>query len=184
MSQLAIYLRHSRQILAAWDAYYDKHSGPEAFQPYDENAYGRRPQQRDSDTLSAFGRVYHHADELVHVAQQQLAQLPVSGRTRRYAWQVRELHEATQLLYAVHDDWLAVRRALPETARPGTKAFEEPLAECYAEAWSYLDQWATHGQALFAVNALTQHQSQVSSPLSAAALPVPKAAAASSSARR
>ncbi|MEV7236839.1 hypothetical protein AB0N06_23585 [Streptomyces sp. NPDC051020] len=73
LSQLAICLRHSRQILAAWDAYSDQHSDPETFQPYDD-AYGLRQQQRDADTLSAFGRVYYYADELVHVAEQQPAQ--------------------------------------------------------------------------------------------------------------
>ncbi|MFF4361552.1 hypothetical protein [Streptomyces sp. NPDC001604] len=179
LSQLALYLRHSRQILAAWDAYSDKHSDPETFQPHDEDTYGLRQQQRDCDTLSAFGRVYYHADELVHVAEQQLAQLPVTALTRRYAWQVRELHEATQRLYAVHAEWRAVRAALPESAKPGTTAYEEPLAESYAEAWSYLDQWAIHGQALFAVNALAQRQSTASASALSATAPVPNAAASS-----
>ncbi|MEU9369534.1 hypothetical protein AB0D71_33640 [Streptomyces avermitilis] len=161
LSQLAIYLRESRQILAAWDTYSDQHSDPDTHQPYDEDAYGLRQQQRDSDTLGAFGRVYYHADELVHVAEQQLAQL-----------------------HAVHDDWLAVRRALPAHARPGTEAFEEPLAESYAEAWHYLDQWAIHGQAPFAINALAQKQSKASAPALVTTTPVPKAAAASSAARR
>lgn len=122
LRQLAIYLRHSRQILAAWDLYSDRYSDPETFQPHDEDAYGRRQQKRDADTLSAFGRVYHHADELVDVAERQLAELSPSDRTRRYAWQVRELRDATQRLYAVYDDWRAVRAALPESARPGTTA--------------------------------------------------------------
>ncbi|WP_326731797.1 hypothetical protein [Streptomyces phaeochromogenes] len=82
LSQLAIYLRHSRQILAAWDLYSNQHSHPGTFQPYDDDAYGLRQQKRDADTLSAFGRVYHHADELVHVAEQQLA--PAAG-LRPYA---------------------------------------------------------------------------------------------------
>ncbi|WP_371665731.1 hypothetical protein OG306_29380 [Streptomyces sp. NBC_01241] len=177
LSQLALYLRHSRQILTAWDHYSARHSDPETFQPHDEDAYGLRQQQRDAHTLAAFGRVYYHADELVHVAEQQLAQLSVSDRTRRFAWQVRELHEATECLYAVHDDWLTVRAALPESARPGTAAYEEPLAESYAEAWHYLDQWAIHGQALFAVNALAERQSKTGAPTAGAAPPAPAAAA-------
>ncbi|ELS55904.1 hypothetical protein [Streptomyces viridochromogenes] len=184
LSQLAIYLRHSRQILAAWDLYSDRHSDPETFQPHDEDAYGRRQQKRDADTLSAFGRVYYHADELVDVAERQLADLAPSDRTRRYAWQVRELRDATQRLCAVHDDWRAVRAALPESARPGTKAYEDPLAESYAEAWSYLDQWAIHGQALFAVNALAQWQSNASALALPATVPAHKAAATSSRVRR
>ncbi|MFJ9058446.1 hypothetical protein [Streptomyces sp. NPDC102409] len=121
--------------------------------------------------------MYYHADELVHVADQQLALLAPSDRTRRYAWQVRELHDATQHLYAVHDDWRALRDALPESARPGTTAYEEPLAESYAEAWHYLDQWAIHGQALFAVNALAERQSRAGAPTAVAAPPAPAAAA-------
>lgn len=184
LSQLALYLRQSRQILAAWDLYSDRHSDPETFQPHDEDAYGRRQQKRDADTLSAFGRVYYHADELVYVAERQLADLAPSVRTRRYAWQVRELRDATQRLYAVYDDWLAVRAALPESARPGTKAYEDPLTESYAEAWSYLDQWAIHGQALFAVNALAQWQSNASALALPATVPAHKAAATSSRVRR
>ncbi|WP_258564456.1 hypothetical protein [Streptomyces himalayensis] len=178
LSQLALYLRHSRQILAAWDHYSARHSDPEDFQPYDEDAYGLRQQQRDADTLSAFGRVYHHADELVHVAEQQLAQLTPSDRTRRYAWQVHELREATRRLHAVQDDWRTVRDALPASARPGTKEYDEPLAESHAEAWSYLDQWAIHGQALFAVNALAERQARAATPTAVVAPPAPTAAAA------
>jgi len=177
LSQLAIYLRHTVQILAAWDHYSDRHSDPETFQPHDEDAYGRRQQKRDADTLSAFGRVYYHADELVDVAERQLAQLSPTHRNRRYAWQVRELREAIRHLYAVQDDWLAVRATLPASARPGTVAYEEPLAESYAEAWSYLDQWAIHGQALFAVNALAQSRSAASAPTRSTASPVHPAAA-------
>ncbi|MDQ0810310.1 hypothetical protein QFZ63_002024 [Streptomyces sp. B3I7] len=78
-----------------------------------------------------------------------------------------------------------MRRALPARARPGTEAFEELLTESYAEAWHYLDQWAIHGQALFAINALVQKQSKASAPtLVTATPPMPKAAAASSAARR
>ncbi|MEU9069017.1 hypothetical protein AB0D60_19285 [Streptomyces sp. NPDC048306] len=184
LNQLAFYLRHSRQILTAWDHYSARHCDPDTFQPHDEDAYGLRQQQRDADTLSAFGRVYYHADDLVDVAEQQLAGLAPSQRTRRYAWQVRELRDATQCLYAVYDDWLAVRAALPESARPGTKAYEEALAESYAEAWSYLDQWAIHGQALFAVNALAQKQSTASAPALPAPLPMHRVAAAPSRVRR
>ncbi|MFD9069081.1 hypothetical protein [Streptomyces lasiicapitis] len=178
LSQLALYLRHSRQILAAWDAYSDQHSDPETFQPHDEDAYGLRQQKRDADTLAAFGRVYYHAVQLVHVAEKQLAQLQPSERTRRYGWQVRELRKATERLYAVHDDWHAVYRALPESTGPGTKAYEEPLAESYAEAWSHLDQWAIHGQALFAVNALAERQLRANAPTGVVAAPAPTASAA------
>ncbi|WP_420036014.1 hypothetical protein ACN2WE_30760 [Streptomyces sp. cg28] len=184
LNQLAHYLRRSRQILVAWDHYSQRHSDPETFQPHDDDAYGLRQQKRDADTLSAFGRVYHHADELVHVAERQLAQLAPTERTRRYAWQARELRDATQGLYAVRNDWLAVEAALPESAQPGTAAYEEPLAESYAEVWFYLDQWAVHGQVLFAVHALAQRNSTAQAPALAAAGPVHQAGGTLSKARR
>ncbi|MFE0138217.1 hypothetical protein ACFWY6_42740 [Streptomyces sp. NPDC059037] len=43
-------------------------------------------------------------------------------------------------------------------ARPGMKVYDEPLAESHAEAWYHLDQWAIHGEVLFAVNALAERQ--------------------------
>lgn len=183
LGQLATYLRQSRQILAAWDAYSDQHSDPETFQPLDDIAYGLRQRQRDSDTLAAFGTVYYHADELVEYADQQLAQLPASARTRHYAGQIRELRTSTQRLYAVQDDWIALRRTLPESAVPGTAAFDEPLAESYAEAWHYLDQWAIHGQALIDINAQARKQ-QRSAPVPGKAPAVTEAAPKPSAARR
>ncbi|MFC8125526.1 hypothetical protein [Streptomyces sp. NPDC057302] len=47
---------------------------------------------------------------------------------------------------------------------PGTKAYDEPLAESHAEAWNYLDQWAIHGETLFASNALAERQVQQAPP--------------------
>ncbi|WP_405928120.1 hypothetical protein OG554_05375 [Streptomyces griseus] len=176
LDQLAFYLRHSRRILAAWDRYSARHSDPETLQPYDEDAYGLRQRHRDADTLAAFGRVYYHADELVFVAERQLALLTPSDRTRRYAWQVQELNDATQHLYAVYAGWLSVRDALPESVRPGTAAYEEPLAESLAEAWAYLDQWTLHGQAIFDVNALAEGQSLARGPAPIAAPLAPTAA--------
>ncbi|MFD7013905.1 hypothetical protein [Streptomyces sp. NPDC059928] len=177
LSQLALYLRDSRLILTTWDAYSARHSDPVTNEPYDEDAYGRRQRERDADTLAAFGRVYYHAHELVEVAEQQLAQVPVSDRTRHYTGQVRELQQATEGLYAVHADWRAVREALPTMAKPGTAAYEDPLAESHAEAWHYLDQWTAHGQALFAVNALAQRQSLAGAPVAGIVAPAPASAA-------
>ena len=51
-----------------------------------------------------------------------------------------------------------MRDKLPESARPGTKAYDEPVADSHAEAWHYLDQWANHGEVLFGVNALAESQ--------------------------
>ncbi|MEU4174732.1 hypothetical protein [Streptomyces sp. NPDC026589] len=152
LRQLAHYLRHSRQVLAAWDAYSGRHSDPVTGQPHDEESYGRRQQKRDSDTLSAFSSVYYHADELVHAAERQLAQLSRSDRTRRYSWQVSELADAAERLHAV---LVGLNQGRPG---PGGAGYEEALAESYADAWPYLNQWTSHGQTLFAINALAERQ--------------------------
>lgn len=47
---------------------------------------------------------------------------------------------------------------------PGTKAYDEPLAERRIEAWHYLGQWAIHGEVLFAINALAERQAQQAAP--------------------
>ncbi|RST19536.1 hypothetical protein EF908_31900 [Streptomyces sp. WAC04770] len=171
LRHLAIYLRHSRQILAVWDLYSSRHSAPVSGQPHDEDSYGRRQQKRDRDTLSAFSRIYYHADELVDAADQQLAQLTEADRAHRYAWRVRELDDAAERLHAV--------RVVPnqDRATPGTKAYEEALAESYADAWPYLNQWTSHGQALFAINALAE-RSTATSPTTVIAQPAPTTAAA------
>ncbi|MFE5647550.1 hypothetical protein ACFQ8Q_00305 [Streptomyces cyaneofuscatus] len=171
LRQLALYLRHSRQILAAWNLYSSRHSDPVTGRPHDEDTYGRRQQKRDSDTLSAFSRIYYHADELVHAADQQLAQLSGSDRTRHYSWQVRELDDAAGRLHAV---LVALNQDRPG---PGTKEYEEALAEGYADAWPYLHQWTSHGQALFAINALAE-RSTAASPTTVVAQPAPTTATA------
>ncbi|MEU7320908.1 hypothetical protein AB0465_14110 [Streptomyces griseoviridis] len=47
---------------------------------------------------------------------------------------------------------------------PGTKAYDEPLAESHAEAWHYLGQWLVHGEIPFAINALAERQARRAAP--------------------
>lgn len=184
LRQLDTYLRDSRQILAAWDAYADEHCDPVTFEPFDEAAYGARQRQRDTDTLNAFGRVYFHADVLVDTAEHQLARLPASA-ARDYAWRLGELRTGTQGLYELHRQWLDLRRNLPKDAVPGTGAYDEPLAESRADAWPHLDQWGIHGQALIDINTQAQQQQpQRSSGMPVEKPPVPDNAPKSPRARQ
>jgi len=48
---------------------------------------------------------------------------------------------------------------------PGTKAYDGPLAESHAEACHYLDQWAIHGEVLFAITARAERQAQQAAPV-------------------
>ncbi|MEW1794627.1 hypothetical protein [Streptomyces niveus] len=183
MRQLTTYLRESKQILAAWDAYADEHVDPKTFEPFDEAAYGARQRQRDTDTLTAFGRVYFHADVLVDIAEHQLARLPATA-TRDFAWRLGELRTSTQRLYALHRQWLDLRATLPRDAVPGTGAYDEPLAESRADAWHHLDQWGIHGQALIDINTQAQSRQQRSPQAPAQAPPRPDAAPSTPPARR
>ncbi|MFF5090356.1 hypothetical protein [Streptomyces niveus] len=183
LRQLATYLRESRQILDAWDAYADEHCDSETFEPFDEAAYGARQRQRDTDTLNAFGRVYFHADVLVDIAEHQLARLPASA-TSDSAWRLGELRTSTQKLYTLHRQWLDLRANLPTDAVPSTRAYNEPLAENRAEAWHHLDQWGIHGQALIDINTQAQNQQHRSPVAPVKAPPPPDAAPTTPPARR
>ncbi|MFE7116515.1 hypothetical protein ACFU99_13990 [Streptomyces sp. NPDC057654] len=86
----------------------------------------------------------------------------------RWAYQLGVLHTALDQLDALHQQWLHTRDGLPADARCGTPAFDDALAEHHAEAWSYLDDWATHGPALGEINAAARH---APSPLAPAPVP-------------
>ncbi|AQU64903.1 hypothetical protein [Streptomyces niveus] len=184
LRQLGTYLRESKQILDAWDAYSDEHCDPETFEPFDEAAYGIRQRRRDTDTLNAFGRVYFHADVLVDTAEHQLARLPASSAARARAWQIVELRTSTQKLYELHRQWLDLRGNLPTDAVPGTAAYDEPLAESRADAWHHLDQWGIHGQALIDINTQAQKQARRPSDTLVKTPPAPEAAPKSPGSRR
>jgi hypothetical protein len=182
LSQLDVFLRQSRHIQDAWDSYTDAHARGDG-RPYDDRAYGRRQSQRDCDTLRAFATVYYHADELVHLADQQLAQLP-SDLAQPYTQRLAELRSSTERLYAVRDAWFALHSQLPRDAVPGTEAYDGPLAESYAAAWHHLHQWAAHGQALSEINTLARKHTPYGTAAPAKTPPLPHTTTEPSPARR
>ncbi|KUL53228.1 hypothetical protein ADL30_20710 [Streptomyces sp. NRRL S-1521] len=145
------YMRDSQQILDAWDIYSDEHTDLDGW-PHDDHAYGIRASQRDADTLTAFEPVRHGARHLLATAETQLTRLPKNTVQGRWVYQLGVLRDALDQLNELHEEWLATRDALPATAQPGTPAYDDPLAEYHAEAWSYLNTWATHGKALREIN--------------------------------
>lgn len=145
------YLSDSKKILDAWDAYSDEHTDLDGW-PYDDHAYGRRASQRDADTLTAFEPLRPGARHLLATAETQLAQLPENTVQSRWVYQLGVLRDALDRLDNLHEQWLQTRDALPATAKPGTPAFDDALAEHHAESWSNLDAWATHGKALREIN--------------------------------
>lgn len=72
-------------------------------------------------------------------------------------WQLGILHDALDRLDALHEKSRETLNNLPAHARPGTRAFDDALAEHHAECWSHLDDWATHGQAIVETNAAARH---------------------------
>ncbi|MCX5278444.1 hypothetical protein [Streptomyces virginiae] len=151
LDQLALYLREAEQILAAWDTYSDKHTGPDGW-PHDEGAYGFRQAQRDADTWRSFNRVRSGADDLVATAEAQLQRLPERSVHHRWVWQIGALRTAQERIGSLQSEWLALRATLPPSVRPGVEEYDGPLAGRNAEAWHYLDEWSLHGQAVLDIH--------------------------------
>ncbi|MGW0710498.1 hypothetical protein ACWD4G_31845 [Streptomyces sp. NPDC002643] len=87
-------------------------------------------------------------------------------------WQLGVLHEALDRLDGLHEKWLETRDSLPAGARPGTEAFDDALAVHHAEAWSSLDDWATHGHVIRDINTAARHApSPLAPPPTATAAP-------------
>lgn len=168
LHRLAVFLRESEQILADWDAYSEEHTDLDGW-PLDDVAYGRRAAQRDADTWRSFNRVRSFAKDLLATAEVQVQQLNAAHLQSRWPWQLATLDSALKHLGALQREWLDARDALPPSARPGTPAYDDPLAERNAEAWSYLDDWASHGKALLEIQA-TAHDLPPHSPALATAV--------------
>ncbi|WP_063803608.1 hypothetical protein [Streptomyces silvensis] len=156
LHQLTLFLRESKQILAAWDAYSDEHTDLDGW-PHDADAYGLRAARRDADTWRSFHRVRPFAKDLLATAEVQVQHLNATHIQPRWPWQLGALDAALQQLDALQQEWLTVRDALPPSARPGTDIYDDALAERNAEAWSCLDEWAGHGTVLLEIQAATQN---------------------------
>jgi uncharacterized protein len=72
-------------------------------------------------------------------------------------WQLGVLQDAVDRLDVLHEEWLQARDSLAADACPGTPAYEDALAEYHAEAWSYLDDWASHGPAVLDIHTAARH---------------------------
>ncbi|WP_406357248.1 hypothetical protein OHB56_32910 [Streptomyces sp. NBC_01635] len=147
LKQLSAFLRESTCILAHWDYYSEENTDLDGW-PFDEHAYGLRQRQRDRETAEAFEAVRPTARQLLATAEEQLAQLPARALQPRWAWQLGTLRDALDRLDTLHQEWQQTCADLPLTALPGTPTYDDALADHDAEAWSYLDDWATHGHAV------------------------------------
>jgi hypothetical protein len=164
LSHLDDFLRASTQIHASWDAYADEHTGPDGW-PLDERAYGLRQRQRDADIAAAFEAVRPGASALLDTASEQLASLPARPRSQPWNHQLAALRAAAAELGTLHGAWRRTLASLPDGAGPGLPAYDEALAEHYAECWSDLDTWALYGPALIKIDAAaTQHNPPPGSP--------------------
>ncbi|WP_433892559.1 hypothetical protein [Streptomyces sp. CA-111067] len=68
--------------------------------------------------------------------------MPVAERQPHWQDTLTRLDQARTGLETTYAYWRAECDALLPTSRPGTEAYDEPLAERNAEAWSYLCDWA------------------------------------------
>ena len=186
LHQLGAFLRESEQILADFDAWREEHSDLAGW-PLDDAEHSRHAVKRDADTWRSFNRVRSFAKELLATAEVQIQQLNPAHIQSRWPWQLSVLDHALEQLGALRREWLEARDALPPTARPGDFAYDDALAERNEEAWSYLDDWSSHGQVLLEIQAAVQDLPPRSPALTSAqaqALPAAPAAAPSAVARR
>ncbi|MFD4476412.1 hypothetical protein ACFWPU_09910 [Streptomyces sp. NPDC058471] len=186
LHQLAAFLRESEQILADFDDWREEHSDPDGW-PLDDAEHSRRAVKRDADTWRSFNRVRSFAKELLATAEVQVQQLSPSHLQSRWPWQLGVLDYALKQLGTLQLEWFEARDALPPSARPGSFAYDDALAERNEEAWSYLDDWSSHGAVLLEIQAAAQELPPRSPALASArshARPAAPAAAPSSAARR
>ncbi|MEU6227509.1 hypothetical protein [Streptomyces sp. NPDC047042] len=156
LRHLDAFIRDSEEILDAWDAYSEEHTGLDGW-PFDDDAYGLRQRQRDADTAAAFETVRAGARHLLATADVQLPHLPSASVQAHWAYRLGVLHDALDRLDALHEQWLGTRDNLPATAGSGTAVFGDALAEHHAECWSYLDDWATHGHVIGDINTAARY---------------------------
>ncbi|MFJ8676342.1 hypothetical protein [Streptomyces sp. NPDC093589] len=161
LAQLAVFIRESEQILADWDVYYDQHTDLDD-QPHDEDTYAQRASRRDADLWKAFNRIRPSAKELVTTAEMQLQRLPANAIQSRWVWQLGVLDDALDHLVALQEEWLATRDSLHPSARPGSARYDDARAERNSEAFHYLDEWASTGEAILDIRRAAQ---QTPSPL-------------------
>jgi hypothetical protein len=90
--------------------------------------------------------------ELLAAAGRQLATVPSADQQPRWRGQLARLTEARTGLERTYAYWQAECTALPPSSGPGTEAYDEPLAERNAEAWSYLCDWADTGHVLIEIS--------------------------------
>ncbi|MGW6742856.1 hypothetical protein ACWGDX_19390 [Streptomyces sp. NPDC055025] len=151
LDQLAAFIRESEQILADWDTYSDQHTDLDGW-PHDGHAYGIRAQRRDADTWRAFNRVRSSAKDMLTTAEKQLQQLPATAIQPRWTYQLSRLHDALDQLVILRNNWRTARDSLPPSAGPGSPEYEDARAVRNGEAWSYLDDWASAGEALLEIH--------------------------------
>lgn len=147
LDRLAVFTRAAAHILTEWDAYADAHVDQQGW-PLDDLAYGRRQRRRDADTWRAFELVRPHMAELLGMAKGQFSTLPPAEQRAHWRGTLTRLDQAQIGLENAQALWEAERNSLPAAAVPGTDAYDEPLAERNADAWSYLCDWADGGHVL------------------------------------
>ncbi|MFE5298111.1 hypothetical protein [Streptomyces sp. NPDC056632] len=169
----------SEAILAAWDAYSDKHTDADGW-PYDEVTYGWRMVQRDAETWRAFQPVRTCARQLLSTAAVQLQHINAGDIAPHWASHLRELTQALERLEALRSEHDKVREARRTSEPVSQEAFVDSLAERNEEAWSHLDTWAAKGRTLLDIHAVA-----LKAPVRwIRAAPAPTAAAVRRAARR
>lgn len=152
-------------IQDTWSVYSDEQTDIDGV-PYDEHDYALHQDRRHADTWRAFERVRYSGGILLATAEHQLQQLPAHKIQARWVWELGTLHTALGQLRTLQSEWVEFRDSLPASAGPGTEQYDDLLADINADAWSSLDDWATHGQSILDIHVAAR---QAPSPLTTSA---------------
>ncbi|GAA2442407.1 hypothetical protein GCM10010433_49440 [Streptomyces pulveraceus] len=151
LDHLAAFLRESKSIQDAWNVYSDEQTDIDGV-PYDEHDYAMHQDRRHADTWRAFEQVRYGGETLLATAEHQLQQLPAHKIQARWVWELGTLHTALERLRTLQSEWVEYRDSLSASTGPGTDQYDDPLADRNADAWTYLDDWATHGQSILDIH--------------------------------
>ncbi|MEU3553372.1 DUF317 domain-containing protein [Streptomyces fragilis] len=153
LRQLALFLRDSARIDAAWHARLARAGGDG--EPPSDRPYARAPlvRRRDAELWRAFNRIRFHALTLLDVARAQMRDLPDELVEPSWADKLDALDKSISYLNFLHQEWVDHRELLPAEITPGSEEFAAMIAERNAEGRLEIRVWAEKGHVLQDIHA-------------------------------
>ncbi|WP_433888490.1 hypothetical protein [Streptomyces sp. CA-111067] len=146
--------RLAQEALDDWDAVSDSLCDERGV-PLDEDAYGIRQAQRDTEAWQPFETFLFHGSAAIEHAKTALPALPLPASTaERWSYKVRELTGALTEGIAIRDAWESrLAGVLDQQVGPARwVAFNDTLDERNAEGWYAMTLFIDHAPVLHAID--------------------------------